>query len=123
MIGVDYQRKGYGRAALIAVLELIKTADKFDAVFLDYVPKNTVARELYYSIGFRENGEVDDDEIIMVLPLTDNPKVGIVKADIDDADEFEEFINRELQKNIEVPDVFRNREKLLDSIQKETYYG
>ncbi|HOD92915.1 MAG TPA: GNAT family N-acetyltransferase [Clostridia bacterium] len=119
MIGVDYQRKGYGRAALIAVLELIKTADKFDAVFLDYVPKNTVARELYYSIGFRENGEVDDDEIIMVLPLTDNPKVGIVKADIDDADEFEEFINRELQKNIEVPDVFRNREKLLDSIQKE----
>lgn len=120
MIGVEHQHKGYGRKALNAVLELIKATDKFDAVYLDFVPENTVARNLYYSLGFRENGEVDDDEIIMVLPLTDNPKVCIVKADMDDVDEFEEFINKELQKNIDIPDVFKNKEKLLDSIRKES---
>ncbi|HPB16235.1 MAG: GNAT family N-acetyltransferase [Clostridiaceae bacterium] len=119
MIEAEQQNKGYGREALKAALEYIKASDKFDAVFLDYVPENTVARDLYYSLGFRENGEVDDDEIIMVLPLTDNPKVGITNADIDDIDEFEKFINSELQKNVDIPDVFKSKEKLLDSIQKE----
>ncbi len=122
MIEAEHQNKGYGRKALTAALEYIKASGRFDAVFLDYVPENTIARDLYYSLGFRENGEVDDDEIIMVLPLTDNPKVGITRADMDDVDELEKLINSELQKNMDIPDVFKNKKDLSDSIQQKNIF-
>ena len=95
MIGLEEQKKGYGRAALIQLLKMIRETGKFDLVYLDYAEGNTVARELYYSCGFRETGEVDDDEVIMELPLTDQPKVGMVTADEDDMDDFLELIQEE----------------------------
>ena len=36
---------------------------------LSYEPENAVARELYRSLGFIENGEMDGDEIVAVLKL------------------------------------------------------
>ena len=92
MIGIEDQNKGYGRAAMKELLNMIKDADKFDVVILDYAEGNMVARDLYYSFGFRETGEVDDDEVIMELPLTDTPKVGMLTADEDDLDDFLKLI-------------------------------
>ena len=34
-----------------------------------YEPENTVSKALYHSFGFRENGEMDGDEIVAVLKL------------------------------------------------------
>ncbi len=36
---------------------------------LSYEPENETARELYRSLGFVENGEMDGDEIVAVLKL------------------------------------------------------
>ena len=105
MIGAAYQNKGYGRAALEAAIALIRAEGKFDLIHLDYVAGNTVARALYYSLGFRENGDVEDGEIIMTLPLTDTPQVGMLTADEEDLD----FLHKRLEDEArETPEVFRD---------------
>ena len=105
MIGAEYQKRGYGRAALEAAIALIRAENKFDLIHLDYVADNTVARALYYSLGFRENGDVEDGEIIMTLPLTDTPKVGMLVADEEDLAFLQQRLEDEAQ---ETPDVFRD---------------
>lgn len=105
MIGAEYQKKGYGRAALEAAIAMIRAEDKFDLIHLDYVADNTVARALYYSLGFRENGDVEDGEIIMTLPLTDTPKVGMLTADEEDL----AFLHKRLEDEArDAPEVFRD---------------
>jgi len=37
--------------------------------WLSYTPENTTAGELYHSLGFRETGELVDEELVAVLPL------------------------------------------------------
>lgn len=69
MITTDQQGKGYGRKALEYALNIIKEAEKFDYVFLDYVPDNVVGKHLYESMGFKETGEIDEGEIVMKLDL------------------------------------------------------
>ena len=62
MIDERYQGKGFGKASMAAALALIRS-------FLSYEPGNTAAKALYHSFGFRENGEMDGDEIVAVLKL------------------------------------------------------
>lgn len=71
MIDRRFQGKGYGKAATEAVLDFIRTfpCGKADYCFLSYEPENDVAKEMYHSFGFRENGEMDEEEIIAVLKL------------------------------------------------------
>lgn len=88
MIAPEEQRKGYGKAAMQAFLDLIRSEGSFDLAHLDYVKGNTVARNLYASFGFSENGEEEEGEIIMTLPLTDSPKIGRTTADEEDLDEL-----------------------------------
>lgn len=72
MIDKNYQRMGYGKAAMELVLDYIRTfpCGRAEYCFLSYEPENTVAKKLYNSFGFRENGELDGEEIIAVLPLS-----------------------------------------------------
>lgn len=88
MIAKEYQKMGYGKAAVQLVIKMIREENKFDMIRLDYVENNRIARELYYKMGFRENGEVIEGEIVMVLPLTDKPKVGMTIADEEDEEEL-----------------------------------
>ena len=71
MLDARYQGRGLGRAALAAVLAHIRTlpCGPADACWLSYEPENAVARALYRSAGFRENGETCGDELVAVLPL------------------------------------------------------
>lgn len=71
MIDAQYQGKGCGKKALQILIEQIKQDNKFDLVNLSIVPENQAARNLYRSLGFKETGEIDDEEEIMVLPLTE----------------------------------------------------
>ena len=119
MIGIEDQNKGYGRAAMKVLLKMITDADKFDVVILDYAEGNMVARDLYYSFGFRETGEVDDDEVIMELPLTDTPKVGMLTADEDDLDDFLELIQEEQELGTVIPLSIANKEQLEEAITRE----
>lgn len=71
MIDRRFQGRGYGKAALTAALEYIHTAPKGKAecCYLSYEPENTLAKRLYHSFGFQENGEMDGEEIVAVLKL------------------------------------------------------
>jgi len=71
MIDKKFQGKGFGREAVRLALEFIKTWPQGQAEYcaLSYEPENTVAKALYESFGFVENGETDGDEIVAVLKL------------------------------------------------------
>ena len=71
MIDKRYQRQGFGREAVRLALEFVRTwpHGKAEACVTSYNPENEVARKLYASFGFAENGEMDDDEIVALLKL------------------------------------------------------
>jgi len=67
MIGAEHQGKGYGKAALLAVIEHLKATPGNHEIRLSYVPGNETAEGLYRRVGFVPTGEVDDGEIVMRL--------------------------------------------------------
>lgn len=71
MIDQNHQHKGYGRAAVQLALDFIRSFPCGPAEFcwLSYEPENAVAKALYHSFGFRETGDMDEEEIIAVLKL------------------------------------------------------
>ena len=71
MIDKNYQGKGYGKAALVASLDYLRTIPCGPAEYcwLSYEPDNVAAKSLYTSMGFKENGELCGDEIVSVIKL------------------------------------------------------
>ncbi|MBQ1306586.1 MAG: GNAT family N-acetyltransferase, partial [Erysipelotrichaceae bacterium] len=71
MIDKKHQGKGYGRDAIRLALDFIRTwpCGKAEYCEISYEPENEAARKLYRSLGFKENGEMDGDEIVAVLKL------------------------------------------------------
>ena len=63
MIAEKYQGKGYGKEALNAALDKIKTFPygEAPAVYLAYRDDNVAAKKLFASVGFIETGEKDED--------------------------------------------------------------
>ncbi len=61
------QRRGYGRAAVLAVVEWLRHEHAAAEVALSYHPANDVARHLYASLGFTETGEREGDELVARL--------------------------------------------------------
>lgn len=72
MIDERFQGQGLGARAMEAALNYIRTrpCGKADCCWISYDPQNTAAKTLYARMGFRENGEMDGDETVSVLPLT-----------------------------------------------------
>lgn len=71
MIGEPFQKQGYGREAIQKILEYIRTfpAGPAEYCWIPYEPDNLVAKKLYESFGFRDNGEICDNEPVTVLKL------------------------------------------------------
>ena len=71
MIDKNYQGQGFGKKAMEAILDYIRTWPCGEAklCWLSYEPENTMARRLYHSFGFEENGEMCDGEIVAVRKL------------------------------------------------------
>lgn len=71
MIDKQHQHKGYGREAMGKILEFIRTFPAGGAQYcwIPYKRDNTAAKRLYESFGFRDNGEVFNNESITVLEL------------------------------------------------------
>lgn len=71
MVDQRYQSQGYGRRAVALALDHIRALPCGPAEFcwLSYEPENTAAQALYRSMGFRETGELDGEEVIAVLSL------------------------------------------------------
>lgn len=71
MIDKNYQGKGYGKQALKACIKYLQShpVGPAQSCWLSYEPVNLVAKSLYESVGFQENGEMLDDEVVSVLDL------------------------------------------------------
>ena len=70
MIGAQYQRRGYARAAMRQLIAQLAERPDCDAVIISYMPGNVAAERLYESLGFVKTGEFDEDgEVLMRLEL------------------------------------------------------
>jgi diamine N-acetyltransferase len=71
MLDAQHQGKGYGKAALDALLRRISEEPSRTGVWLSVHPENGVARRLYEQVGFRlrETGMEAEDEVFMYLAL------------------------------------------------------
>jgi diamine N-acetyltransferase len=69
VIGREYQRRGYGRAAVLALLERLRRDQGCSTAALSYAADNAAARALNASVGFAETGEREGDELVARLPL------------------------------------------------------
>ena len=69
MVDQRYQRQGYGRAAMQAVVTALQTMGHQD-IFVSYEPENTVAAKLYADLGFEPTGRIDDGEIVVRLSMS-----------------------------------------------------
>ncbi|MGW5052814.1 GNAT family N-acetyltransferase [Actinokineospora sp. NPDC004072] len=67
-----HQGKGHGSAALALVVDLIRDAGATELV-TSYVPGDGEPLPFYRSLGFHPTGEVDDDELVLRLPIPPRP--------------------------------------------------
>ena len=74
MIDRREQGRGYGRAALSALLDEIGALDHVRDVTVCYMPHNEGARRLYLSAGFVEEGVDEDGEILARLPIANRTR-------------------------------------------------
>lgn len=60
MIDKRYQGRGYGKAAVIKVIEFVRTFPRGNAKFVEltYKPENVAAKRIYAALGFVETGKV-----------------------------------------------------------------
>ena len=68
MIDKHHQNKGYGKEAMRAILAYFLSIGA-KVVKLSFEPENQIAKKLYQSLGFYENGEMEEDEIVMQLDM------------------------------------------------------
>lgn len=68
MIDESLQGRGYGKAALSEIIKYFKI-NGADQITLSTKRENSTALSLYHQFGFRENGEMNDEEIVLKLFL------------------------------------------------------
>jgi len=71
VIGRERQRRGYGRAAVLALLERLRREQGCASAALSYAAENAAARSLYRALGFVETGEREDCELVARLRFRD----------------------------------------------------
>ena len=72
MIDKRFQGLGYFKLTMDAVIDFVRTepAGKATSLWLSYEPENKHARSCYLHYGFKETGEVIEDEIVAIYDLT-----------------------------------------------------
>ena len=68
MIDKESQGKGYGRLALEEIIRYFKSSGA-NNIKLSTKESNIRALSLYHQFGFKENGEMNDEEIVLELIL------------------------------------------------------
>jgi diamine N-acetyltransferase len=64
MIDARFQGRGYGRDALAAIVERVRSRG-LGTIRLSVLPENEQGLEFYRRNGFAETGEVEGGEIVM----------------------------------------------------------
>ncbi|MBC7815121.1 MAG: GNAT family N-acetyltransferase, partial [Burkholderiales bacterium] len=69
MVSAEHQRKGYGRAIMQRVIDLLSAKPDCTEIYISFEPDNHVARALYTSLGFQDTGKIVEGELLFRLPL------------------------------------------------------
>ncbi len=69
MMDKKHQGKGYGRVTILKLLELLKEEHGNIKVYTSFEPENSIAEKLYESVGFRKNGKIMWEEVVMEIQL------------------------------------------------------
>ena len=70
MIGAEHQGRGYGRAAMAAVIEHVRALPDARRLVTSYVPGDGCAGPFYERLGFSPTGKIDDGEVVMRLDFS-----------------------------------------------------
>lgn len=73
MLAHEHQNKGYGRAAMNALLSDVRKQGH-KTVFISFVPDNLAAKQLYTQVGFVDTGAMDDGEAVYRLDFNPDPE-------------------------------------------------
>ncbi|RXZ81648.1 GNAT family N-acetyltransferase [Paenibacillaceae bacterium] len=66
MIDERFQGKGYGKASIKEVINMLRQKDNCQQIRVSHVPHNTVVNKLYKDAGFEETGEFEDNGDIIL---------------------------------------------------------
>jgi diamine N-acetyltransferase len=69
LIDHRHQRRGYGSAALDALVEYVRERPDADALYTSAVPGEGSPQQFYERYGFVATGDIADDEIVLRLDL------------------------------------------------------
>lgn len=69
MIDERYQGRGYGRAAILRLIEHVRTLPNATELLVSYVPEPGGPEPFYRGLGFEPTGEMDEDEVVARLTL------------------------------------------------------
>lgn len=67
MIDQKHQGCGYGKLAMLQLLDMFRQDTACHAVFLSFEPENTGAEALYTALGFEPTGQIIEGERVMKL--------------------------------------------------------
>ncbi|NWF61643.1 MAG: GNAT family N-acetyltransferase [Fischerella sp.] len=70
MIDKSHQGKGYGKAAMQAVIKLLQEKPGCKEILIGYKPENVVAEKLYLSLGFQKTGLIEHGDVLVYLPVS-----------------------------------------------------
>lgn len=68
------QRRGYGAAALDALVEYLRNRPEADALYTSAVPGDGSPQPFYERYGFAATGDIADDEVVLRFDLAASPK-------------------------------------------------
>lgn len=69
MIDKKHQGKGYGKAAVLKLLDYIKNTYGNIEFFTSVVPENSHTLKLYEKVGFKKTGEIMWEELVLKIDL------------------------------------------------------
>jgi [ribosomal protein S5]-alanine N-acetyltransferase len=74
MIDKKYQHSGYGKTAMLQLIELLKKKNDCNAIYISHEPQNVIADKMYSSLGFKDTGKIQEGEKVkcMELPQENN---------------------------------------------------
>lgn len=75
LIDHRYQRMGFGRQAVQQVIEYVAGRPNATSLGVSYVPAEGSPQPFYASLGFVDTGEMDDDELIMRLDISEQAAI------------------------------------------------
>lgn len=76
MLAAPYQGLGFGRQAIALLLDYVRTRPGARELLTSCGEGEGSPEGFYTRLGFQRTGEVDDDEVVLRLPMTSAPEPG-----------------------------------------------